>query len=240
MRIAIYDTDETSRKCLASALKSVLRDYGVALFAEVFDDTALLIGEIDNGNGYDAVFLEADVSGMNAAYRLRQAHYGGEIVFCSSEADFAVEGYEVGACGYLLKPFHTDRLTRLAKRLSAAQQEEYLVIRHQRAVVRVAFHHILYIESCNTKCLIHSTDGTCYTVYRRLDDLEKELDDPRFIRSHQSFLVNMDRVVKADDRFEMVNGASVAIRRRDHRRIRECYEDYIRRSRTHKHAATIK
>jgi len=233
VRIAIYDKDERTRKLLASVLKTVFHEHGMTVFADLFDDTGYLVGEIGSGNGYDAVFLEADAVGMEAAHRLRRAHYSGELVFCSAGAEFAVEGYEVGACGYLLKPFHPERLSRLVNRLSKTHRDGYLVIRQQRAIVRLAYHSILYIESCNTRCHIHVAEGACYTVYRRLDDLERELDDPRFIRSHQSYLVNMDHVMRADDCFEMTNGAKVAIRRRDHRRIREYYESYIRRSRQH-------
>ncbi len=230
MRIAIYDPDVSARNLLAAQLKEVFYPYGVVTYIEQYGNAEELLCEIQQGSGFDVVFLEADLSGRCVALMLRRMCFGGKTVLTSSVSDFAVDGYEAGVCGYLLKPYQHERLIALAERLAERENPCVLTVSHRRALVCVPLHTIVYIESSNTKCIIHRLIGESYVVYRRLDDLEREIDDPRFLRCHQSFLVNMDHVVKANRCFEMIDGSIVNIRQRDHRRLRDQYLMY-RRSR---------
>ena len=57
--------------------------------------------------------------------------------------------------------------------------------------------------------------------------IEGELGDRRFLRCHQSFLVNMDQVQSADQAFHLSSGDAVPIRQRELKRIRERYLNYL-------------
>ena len=66
-------------------------------------------------------------------------------------------------------------------------------------------------------------------MYRRLNDLEAELRDERFLRCHQSYLVNLDHVVKVDTAFGLDSGDTVGIRQRELRVMRERFLAYEQR-----------
>lgn len=66
-------------------------------------------------------------------------------------------------------------------------------------------------------------------MYIHLDELEARLTDRRFLRCHQSYLVNMDHVRRVDSHFVVEGGASVSIRQRDLKVIRDRYLAYIER-----------
>ena len=60
----------------------------------------------------------------------------------------------------------------------------------------------------------------------KLSDIEPHLDG-RFLRCHQSYIVNMDEIKDASDHFEMISGDIVPIRQREAAKIRNLYENYI-------------
>ncbi len=232
MRIAICDRSAEDRRFLARLLGEAFMRRSIHMTVEFYDDPRELQGDIAEGNAVDAVFLDLtddSENALRAAATIRQLLCGVELILTSTTAEFAVEGYDLGVGGYLIKPYRAERLLRLTERFSRTERPSCLTVCHYRSLVRVPYHEIAFVESRNTKCLIHLRDGGEYRVYRQLDELERELEDPRFLRCHQSFLVNMDTIVKVDNQFELENGETVAIRQRELRRIRTEYLDYIHR-----------
>ena len=65
-----------------------------------------------------------------------------------------------------------------------------------------------------------------HTIYKKLDEIQEELP-PYFLRCHQSYLVNMNYIKRADKEFELVTGDIISIRQRDLKRIRSVYLDYL-------------
>ncbi|MDR0459216.1 MAG: LytTR family transcriptional regulator DNA-binding domain-containing protein, partial [Coriobacteriales bacterium] len=85
---------------------------------------------------------------------------------------------------------------------------------------------ILFIESSNRRSLVH-TDSEVYSTTMTIDALEKLLPSPRFLRSHRSYVVNLDRVDEVSDDFIMDNGTVAYITVKNHRKIKRAYEDYV-------------
>ena len=128
--------------------------------------------------------------------------------------------------GYLLKPLSLEKLSRVMDRVLQAFQAGTYAVRQRANVIRIPLHEILYVESSNSKCLLHRTPDLSYTIYKRLDEIQQELGDQRFLRCHQSYLVNMDHIVQADSQFLLDSGDAVLIRQRDRKAIRQAYLDY--------------
>jgi DNA-binding LytR/AlgR family response regulator len=86
---------------------------------------------------------------------------------------------------------------------------------------------MVYIESQNSKCILHCKENLVYTAYKKLSDIEEELSNPVFLRCHRSYLINMDEVISADrSRFVMTSGEQIPIRRQDAKEILETYRLY--------------
>ena len=100
-------------------------------------------------------------------------------------------------------------------------------IKQRSNIVTVRFDDILYIESSNSRCILHNDNNTSYIIYKRLNDIETELNDKRFLRCHQSYLVNMDYIKNADKQFELINGEIVCIRQRNLKAIKQEYLNYL-------------
>ena len=165
--------------------------------------------------------------GNQIAHQLRAMGYQGEIVFLTASSDFAIEGYDVDASGYLLKPLDYGKLEMVMDRITRNIAPSTYQIRQRSTVTKLSYHEILYIESSNSKCILHTESGGAYTVYKTLNTIEKELGDRRFLRCHQSFLVNMDHIKQIGKQFLLSNGDYVPIRQRGVKAVRQAYMDYI-------------
>ena len=231
VRMAICDGDEQSREQLSLLLQAGLVKRSVSYSVEHYARGRDLVYAVQDGERFEVIFLDVtDEAALQTAHRLREYQFDGELIFTASSAAFAVAGYEVGASGYLIKPYRAEALSRLLARLSDGAHTACLTVRSHHTWVRIPYHEIVYAESQNSKCIVHRADGARHTVYCRLQEIETMLgDDERFLRCHQSYLVNMDHIVKIDRQFEVSGGDTVCIRQRDIRRIREHYLRYIER-----------
>ena len=99
---------------------------------------------------------------------------------------------------------------------------------HGGTINQLKFDDINFIESRNSKCEIHTIKGEIFTEYKKLCEIENELNDKRFLRSHQSFLVNMNLVSSVSDKFEMKNGEIASITQRNLKKIKTTYKNYIK------------
>ncbi len=106
------------------------------------------------------------------------------------------------------------------------KKKETLTVKFRRQINRLKYGEIEYIESRNKYIVIHCTCGVIYTERCKLSDIE-ELLDSRFLRCHQSYLVNMDHIQSAGDNFIMDSGDVVQIRKNGAKEIKEKYKKYI-------------
>ena len=112
-----------------------------------------------------------------------------------------------------------EALRRIRKRM--------LTVRSRDSVIRVYFDRIEFIESRNKHCIIHCSCGVTYISCQSLSSIEQVLDR-RFLRCHQSYIVNMDFIKKAGTDFVVFSGSVVPIRKRNVRAIKEKYLEYIK------------
>ena len=232
MKIAICDDNSLDRELICDLLRVYFSEKPFTLEIAHFENGINLLHDIGDGSFYDIIFLDIymdSLLGIDVAKQLRDRDYRGEIVFVTASSDYVVDGYEVQASAYLLKPHSYEKLSAAMDHILRGRRSECMYyVKHRKDVICIPYNEILYVESSNSKCILHRTNGTCYTLYKQLGDVERELKDIRFLRCHQSFLVNMNCIQQIHDRqFELSTGDTVLIRQRDFKNIRQQYLDYI-------------
>lgn len=229
MKLALYDPSPAAARQLAARLRQYGRLRSLRMELTLFSESSPLLCDVEEGAWFDAVFLALSPQAPEAlatARRLRQTGYTGKLLLLAPDRRFALESCEVEAFAYLLTPVAPAALFPVLDRLTRDFDALTYCIKQRHRIILLSYNEILYVESRNSKCLFHTGDGL-WTVYKRLDTIQDELDDPRFLRSHKSFLVNMDYVCRAEENFELLNGDRVPIRQRTLRAIRLAYEEYI-------------
>ena len=230
MRIAVCEDNEIHRDIMEHLLNRYSSERSIPFEFVPYEYGINFLCDMEEGAYFDTVFLDIymeDTMGNEIAHQLRAMGYQGEIVFLTASPDFAIESYDVDASGYLLKPLDYEKLKMVMDRITRNIAPSAYQIRQRTTVTKVVYHEILYIESSNSKCILHTESGGAYTIYKTLNTIEKELGDRRFLRCHQSFLVNMDHIKQIEKQFLLSNGDVVPIRQRGVKLVRQAYMDYI-------------
>jgi two-component system, LytTR family, response regulator LytT len=167
----------------------------------------------------DVLFLDIqmpDLNGIELARVLDNSKSNKpRIIFTTAYNQFALEGYRVDALDYLLKPFNYEEFLHAASKAlaycelleksntpstaTAAPQEriedEYLFLKVEYQLVRIALNDILYIEGLKdyVKVWLKSAEKPVLSL-TSLKSLEEKLPSKRFMRVHRSFIVSLDKI----------------------------------------------
>jgi DNA-binding LytR/AlgR family response regulator len=190
-----------------------------------------LIADQEEGyERFDLIFLGVhmkSVSGIDVAHQLREDGIKVPIVFITTSPEHAVESYEVQASGYLLKPVDEQKLFTLMSRLMISEDRPRIALRCKGRKRFFFLDEIVWIESYKHMLFLHLQDGSTVQTNNKLSCIEQELNDKRFLRCHQSYLINMDWVNDVQDIFIMKDGSRVPIRVRTHKAIVDAYYRYF-------------
>ena len=148
------------------------------------------------------------------------------ILYWTAHKEYVFEALDILPVHYIIKGSENGRIYGVVNRELENIHDKTLTVKNKDYFHRVDFCHIEYIESRNKYITIHCTCGITHMQRWKLSDVEKQLDR-RFLRCHQSYIVNMDEVWELRADFRMVSGDVVPIRRKDLSAIRKLYEGYI-------------
>jgi len=232
LRICICDDEELMIKIFKRILYSYFNERKVFCDVITYHNGLSLLHDFKDGCTYpDVLFMDimlGDSNGVDICKEMRKGGYTGTIIFLTGSSEYAVAGYEVDARGYILKPYGVDHIYNTLDRILRNSGTVAYTIKVYNQITRIPIADILYIESQNTKCVIHCIDNVTYTIYKKLGDVEEELSGNGFLRSHRSYLVNMAAIVTAKDSLVLKNGESVPIRTKNAKEIREEYMEYLK------------
>ena len=164
----------------------------------------------------DLIFLDIqmlDLSGIELARVLNRggaASAGPRIIFTTAYDQFAIEGYRVDALDYLLKPFNYEEFLRAANKahayaapptpheptpVPAEREEDYLFLKVEYQLVRVAFRDIRYVQGLKdyVKVYLHGMTHPLLSL-TSLKALEEKLPSGRFMRIHRSYIVSLEQI----------------------------------------------
>ena len=164
--------------------------------------------KIINTHPVDLIFLDInmpDISGLSFAKSMSDEY---KVIFTTAYREYAVDGFDLKAVDYLLKPISFERLLQginkfFEETLATAprqseeihiEKDDSIFVRSERKMVKVNFKDIVYIESLGDYIKIH-LDGQKVLITRdTLSNLEARLPTGDFIRIHRSFIVSMDKI----------------------------------------------
>lgn len=203
--IAICDDSDADRQLIAGFVSNwgISSGHTVQIFD--FSSAENFLFHYVGKSDYDILLLDiemGDMDGVTMAKKLRRDNDTVQIVFITGYSDYILEGYEVAALHYLMKPVREDKLfsvlDRAAEKLS--KNERVLNLKIGSEMIRIPIYQIRYADVFGNYVTIHAVDDL--TVKMTLSELEKELDD-RFFRVGRSVIVNLTqigRVTKAEIR----------------------------------------
>jgi two-component system LytT family response regulator len=142
------------------------------------------------------MFLDINMPGLSGLSLARSLSDPPLLVFTTAYAEHAVEGFELDAVDYLLKPISFERFVQAVEKVSralqqkpASREEGHLLVRADKKLHRVAWKDILYIEALGDYVKVHLQGQDKPLVSKaRLKNLEQKLPETAFLRIHKSYL----------------------------------------------------
>lgn len=199
LKIAILeDETEQSEQMLQFLKRYQLTHLDFMYEAQVFTTgTALLTCYASD---YDLLFLDIrlpDMTGMEVARKIRQQDTGVMMVFVTNLSQYAIEGYEVNAYDYILKPllYHSFevKFQRMLNVLFHHHVSDWLLLKTKRETHRVRIDDILYVEVSGHTLIFHTeTENVC--LWGTLSQYEHKLEKNYFSRCNACYLVNLKYV----------------------------------------------
>ena len=153
-------------------------------------------------NTVDLLFLDIQMPGRNGLDFHKMLSPDTMVIFTTAYSDYAVEGFNVNAIDYLLKPFSFERfLTATDKALKEQRQrkeskgtENYLLLRADYKLHRISFEDILMIEGLDDYIRVHIKGKTPLTARLSMKGILEKLPQPDFLRVHRSYIIPLQKV----------------------------------------------
>lgn len=192
---------------------------GEAVQLFLFKDGSALLENIPEQ--LDLILLDIQMEpldGMTTAERIREKDGEVLIVFITSLAQYAVQGYRVEAMDFLVKPVELHEieacLNRAMRRIKHTADAE-IVVHTSNAMHRVFIKDIICLEAVNHQTMIHTTTGDLLCP-ATLSSFEPRLPSAAFFRCHSAFIINLARVDSVNGTDLMTGGSVIPISK--HRR----------------------
>ncbi|HAT4318881.1 TPA: response regulator transcription factor, partial [Clostridium perfringens] len=184
MKICICDDE----KIISEELKNIIEDISFEIDEDIiinqFYSGKELIDNISNKNEkYDIIFLDilmSNLNGIETSKYIRKIDNSVNIVFLTSSSEFAINGYEVGALDYLLKPVDYKKIKKTIDKILANRElEDVFIFKSNNEIIKLPIKFINYFEVKNRIIYINSCSKIYNnkSFYQKLDNIEKELNN---------------------------------------------------------------
>ena len=226
LRVAIVEDEQEAAQQLRQHLTRFGTENGLPIETTWFPDGAQLVGEYHHV--WDLLLLDIDMpvmNGLETARSIRAADPDVGIIFITNLAQYAINGYEVNALDYLLKPVNYYALAmklRRALRLLRVGGDAALMLKRDGDMLRVPLARLYYIESFDHSLHYHTADGEFETTgAATMASLEKELVPKGFVRCHNCYLANLRMVDGLRGNMLVVAGQELPVSRNRRRAVVE-------------------
>lgn len=228
MRIAVCDDEELFRIEFKSVLDKVLinAEYDIDTFSGGSSLYEAFIKE-----PFDLVFLDIEmpgIDGITLAKRLRAVSENVNIVFLTSHIEYALEGYEVNALRYLVKPVDINKLGEVLKYIQDKKNNSrQIMIKQEGEDIVIDLSDVIYIESMDKNVRIVTSKKEYITRYN-ISDYEEELKNNGFFRIHRSYLISLSKVKKIVKNDVVMDGdSSLPVSRSNVKALKEALYSYV-------------
>ena len=152
----------------------------------------------------DLMFLDIEMPVLKGTDFLKTLKHKPKVIFTTAYRDYAIEGFNLNAVDYILKPITFQRFFQAIEKFtntnkskvreseSSKNQNAYIFIQSKKKNIKVFFNDINYIESIKDYIRIHLQDSSIM-IKHGITSFEEKLDT-RFLRIHRSYIINSTKI----------------------------------------------
>ncbi|WP_163715482.1 LytR/AlgR family response regulator transcription factor [Mangrovibacterium lignilyticum] len=230
----IVDDEPVAREILESHLSQIEAVHVVASCK-----SAIEAFNVINSKPVDLIFLDINMPEINGLSFAKSINKNMKIIFTTAYREYAVDGFDLQAVDYLLKPISFERLLQsinkyLGENTQArsiepveitAEKTESFFVRSDRKMIKIDFTEILFIESLSDYVKIHLSDKTV-TTRDTIANIESKLPQKDFLRTHRSFIVSVSKIDSFTNEYIEIGRKQIPISRSYKKEILDKLESF--------------
>jgi two-component system LytT family response regulator len=165
----------------------------------------------------DLIFLDIQMPKINGFEMLELVDQPPAVIFTTAFDEYAIRAFEAHAIDYLLKPFNQERFDKAVAKwrdqkntttdkkteelletasLSPSQSQR-IVVKNGSKIKIIPVQDVFYLEAADDYVKIHTQEGY-FLKNKTMNHFEEVLDKQHFVRSHRSYIVNVQQITRID------------------------------------------
>ncbi len=235
MRIAICDDMSDELEKIRSAAEMYGKKCGISFSINSYGSANSLLEDVENGADFDAALLDVcmpEMSGIEAARKIRSLHKNISIIFLTTSRDYAVEAFSLSATHYLIKPFTQEQFCEAMDRIFGGDKgKNYITVRCDDELRTVDLNDVEFFEIRGHDLHIFMSVGEQICFRQTMCAVREQLgENATFAGCGASYIVNLGRIKKMTaSLLTMQCGARIPVPRRAYAQLEKRYLDYYRR-----------
>lgn len=179
-----------------------------------------------NSQPVDLIFLDINMPEISGLSFAKSINKNIQIIFTTAYREYAIDGFDLQAVDYLLKPISFERfLQSVTKYLDAnssvettesveliQEKNDFIFVRSDQKMVKINFDEIQYIESLSDYIKIHTLDKL-HVTRETITNIEAKLPSDSFLRIHRSYIISIDKIESFTNEFIEVSKKAIPISR---------------------------
>ncbi|MGB3006312.1 MAG: LytTR family transcriptional regulator DNA-binding domain-containing protein [Chitinophagaceae bacterium] len=165
----------------------------------------------------DLIFLDIQMPKITGFEMLELLEQPPSVIFTTAFDEFAIKAFEAHAIDYLLKPFSQERFDKaiakwqeqksntgvkstrelLESASFSPSQSQRIVVKNGSKIKIIPVHDVFYLEAADDYVKIHTPEGY-FLKNKTMNHFEQTLDGEQFVRSHRSYMVNVQQITRID------------------------------------------
>lgn len=183
------------------------------------------------------IFLDINMPEISGISFAKSINKDVKIIFTTAYRDFAVEGFELQAIDYLMKPISFERLLKAVNTYydvyasnettttTKVDPNDFMFVRADRRMIKIDFESIIYIESYSDYIKIHLANETIVTR-ETISAIEAKLPNKRFLRIHRSYIIALKHITSFTNEEITINNTALTISRSYKKGVLEVLEKF--------------
>ena len=217
----IVDDEPMAREIISSFVGKIHNLELVATCKNVSEAFSVLQKE-----SIQLIFLDINMPEISGLSLAKSIQHKSQVIFTTAYREYAIEGFDLQAVDYLLKPISFDRFLKAVQKyfdlhvskeiikqeIVSEAKETFIFVRSDRKMVKVRFKEINYIESLSDYVKIF-TDKETIITRETISNIESKLPSNEFLRTHRSYIVSMPKIDSFTNEFLELDKKAIPISR---------------------------
>jgi DNA-binding LytR/AlgR family response regulator len=225
---AIIDDEPLARK----GLKEYIADIDFMDLVGEFDNPLKASELLSRGNVH-LLFLDIQMPKITGLDFFKSLKHAPPVIFTTAFPQYALDGFDLNALDYLVKPISFERFLKAALRAkeyyeirkhneeaAIGKKEDHFFIKSDNKLVKIFFDDILFAEALQNYVTIHTADKK-YITYLTFKSVEEYLPADRFIKTHKSYIVSASKINSIEGNEIRIGNHHIPISRNEKEEVME-------------------